>query len=743
MHLYIRRHLNHHPSLRSVAVLALLFSSNTVSSSFHLEARRHPSVRSISSIGATSRRRNFHVLKSSINEDGTIPYSIRGGATTAAAATVEKTMPSLPTAGERLQSMRSLMQELNLDCYIVPSDDPHLSEYVPLAYMRRKFMTDFKGSAGVAVVLKDEALLWTDSRYHNEASLQLDANHWTLMKQGLPKVPTYTKYLADKAVEKYSTSEQPFRVGIDAFVHAASFEKELKDAFKNAVGSSDLDEDTIVGEIDTLDDRGNLVDEIWESRPPIPLNPFRVHPLEYAGTSVSDKVQDIRKVMKEKKATLSVFSALDDIAYLFNVRAKGDVDTCPVGISYATISHDEVTLFCHDEKVAGEDVQEHLKEAGVTIKPYDTIIDEIKNHVQSVSKAKIWLDKTRSNLALSRVIPEQSVLDEMNAVVPMKACKNNAEMQGMRLAHIHDGVAMAHFIAWLEHALKVEKTSVSEVEIDNVLTGFRAEQPGFVEVSFPTIAGVGSNGAIIHYRAEEDSDLLKYLDLSNPILIDSGGQYTYGTTDVTRTWHFGEATPQFREIFTRVLKGNIGVDSMTFPTNTPGFVLDVFARKSLWEAGLDYGHGTGHGVGAALNVHEGPHSISPRWGNKEVMKKGMVVSNEPGYYEDGNFGIRIENLLETTYVNEEDNQAYDKGISEGDDGFPEKPIGKKTFLKFNKLTMIPIQKDLIDVSLMTESELDWLDAYHEEIWTKISHLLDDGCPGKVWLEEACSPIKRS
>ena len=741
MPVYIRRHLTHHPSLRSIAVLALLFSSNPVSSSFHLEATR--TLRTTTSTAHT--RRHLHVFQSPSNKDNivTTSYSIRGGSTSVA-ATSENTsiMSTIPTAGQRLQSLRSLMKELNLDCYIVPSDDPHLSEYVPLAYMRRKFMSDFKGSAGVAVVLQDEALLWTDSRYHNEASLQLDANHWTLMKQGLPQVPSYTKYLADKAVEKYSKSEQLFRVGIDAFVHAASFEKELKDAFKNAVGSSDLDEDTVVGEIDTLDERGNLVDEIWESRPPIPRNPFRVHPLEYAGKSVSDKVKDIRKVMKEKKATLSVFSALDDIAYLFNVRAKGDVDTCPVGISYATISHDEVSLFCHDEKVAAEEVQVHLKEAGVTIKPYDTIIDEIKNHLQSVTKAKIWMDKTRSNLALSRVIPEQSILDEMNAVVPVKACKNSAEMEGMRLAHIRDGVAMAHFIAWLQHALKVEKNSVSEVEIDKVLTGFRAEQPGFVEVSFPTIAGVGSNGAIIHYRAEDDSDLLKQLDLSNPILIDSGGQYTYGTTDVTRTWHFGEATPQFKEIFTRVLKGNIGVDSMIFPTNTPGFVLDVFARKSLWEAGLDYGHGTGHGVGAALNVHEGPHSISPRWGNKEAMKKGMVVSNEPGYYEDGNFGIRIENLLETTYVNEEDNQAYDQGISDGDEGFPEKPAGKKTFLKFNKLTMIPIQKELIVVSLMTASELDWLDAYHEEIWNKISPLLKDGCPGKAWLQEACSPIRR-
>jgi len=353
------------------------------------------------------------------------------------------------------------------------------------------------------------------------------------------------------------------------------------------------------------------------------------------------------------------------------------------------------------------------------------------------------LDATRSNYAISSLIPSESLVNKQNAVTPMKACKNKAEMEGMKRAHIVDGAAMAHFISWLQHKLVVEGEKVSEVEIDEVLTGYRAQQPGYIEDSFPTIAGVGSNGAIIHYRAQADSDLLQYLDTSKSILIDSGGQYTYGTTDVTRTWHFGEGSAQFKENYTRVLKGNIGVDSMIYPEDTPGFVLDVFARKSLWEAELDYGHGTGHGVGAALNVHEGPHSISPRWGNKEVMMKGMVVSNEPGLYEDGSFGIRIENLLETTYLNEEDNVAYDEGLNEGDEGYPEKPAGKKTFLKFNKLTMIPIQKNLIVVSLMTVDELDWLDAYHEEIYSKVSPLLEEGSPGLVWLQKSCEKIDRT
>lgn len=652
----------------------------------------------------------------------------------------EKT--SKTQAGVKLQALRRKMKELNLDAFIVPSDDPHLSEYVPPAYARRSFISGFEGSAGTAVILHDSAFLWTDSRYHNEASLQLDADHWTLMKQGLPKVPALTKFVSERAVEHFSDHGKVFRVGIDPFVHAASFELDLTDAFVEAAGKSDLSDDVIVGEIDTLDGHDNLVDQVWEHRPPMPNSPFRVHPLKYAGKSVVEKVTNIRRQMKDKKATLCVFSALDDVAYLFNVRAKGDIDYCPVGLGYGIISEDEVILYCDDSKLASEEVKKHLIGSGVTLKGYDEILDDITEHVSSKS-AKIWIDKTRSSYALTRLIPDKSLINDQSAVTAMKACKDKAEMKGMKDAHIVDGAAMAHFIAWLQNEIVVVGRAVSEVEIDEVLTGFRSKQPGYIEDSFPTIAGVGSNGAIIHYRAKAGSDLLKYLDGNNPILIDSGGQYSYGTTDVTRTWHFGVATNEFKENYTRVLKGNIGVDTSIFPTNTPGFVLDVFARKSLWEVGLDYGHGTGHGVGAALNVHEGPHSISPRWANKEPIKKGMVVSNEPGLYEDGSFGIRIENLLECTYVNDEDNAAYDNHLDEGDAGYPQKSPGQKTFLRFNKLTMIPIQKNLIDVTLMTEAELDWLDSYHQEVYDKVSPLLDSDSPGFAWLEKACEKIERN
>jgi len=655
-----------------------------------------------------------------------------------------KAAASKISAADKLALMREKMEENGVDVYIIPSDDPHLSEYVPAAYMRRGYLTDFHGSAGTALVTKDAAYLWTDSRYFNEANLRLDAGHWTLMKQGQPKVPTIPKFLADLAISHYTANSKPLKVGMDAYVHAASFAKELNEVFADAAKDMEGDVPPTIAAIDTLDGKQNVVDSIWEGRPDLPKNPFRVHPMKYAGMTVQDKVTKIRSEMTEKKATMTVFSALDDIAYLFNVRCMGDVETCPIGIAYATISKDEVALHCDPEKVAPADVSEHLKEAGVTVKSYGDIVSDIESHLSAGKKNKVWLDNGRSNYALSRVIPEAALIDAQNPVTAMKGCKNEAEMEGMRQAHIVDGAAMANFMAWLENAIVVEGRSVSEVEIDEVLTGFRAKQPGFKEVSFPTIAGVGANGAIVHYRAAEGSDLLKYLDRTQPILIDSGGQYEYGTTDVTRTWHFAEKPDdEFREVYTRVLKGNIGVDSMIFPENTPGFVLDVFARKALWEIGKDYGHGTGHGVGAALNVHEGPHSISPRWGNKEVLKAGMVTSNEPGYYEDGNFGIRIENLLEIVEISSSDDATNGEANGEEPANKKQKVAAEgKKFLKFGKLTLIPIQKNLIKVEIMTEDELNWLDSYHQEVLQKVKPLLEEGTPAMEWLVKSCEPIKR-
>jgi len=602
--------------------------------------------------------------------------------------------------------------------------------------MRRKFITGFGGSAGTAVVTSDDAMLWTDSRYWNEANMQLDSSLWRLMKEGQPGVPTIIQFLGEKAKKKQEesrvdeeTEKNKFRVGIDPFVFASSFADEYEKVIKKIAIEISGDDSLIIGELVPSDE--NLIDSIWgEDRPSIPFNHFRVHPLEYAGVSIAEKIAKIRDEMDSKQATMAVFSALDDVAYLFNIRCMGDVDTCPVGIAYATVTRDEVCLYCDSRKVESPSVQEHLFD--VKIKPYQAIIEDIQRHVEEPGcSRKIWIDKSRSNLALVSIIPNTSLISSQNAITPMKACKNKQELEGMRRAHEFDGAAMANFISWLEETVVVQKKSVSEVEIDVSLTGFRSKQPGFLECSFPTIAGVGSNAAIVHYSAKP-GHLMKYLDTSEPVLIDSGGQYIFGTTDVTRTWHFGNATDSFKDVYTRVLKGNIAVDNMVFPENTPGFVLDVIARQNLWEGQKDYGHGTGHGVGAALNVHEGPISISPRFGNQEGLKMGMVVSNEPGYYEDGVFGIRIENLLEIEDCNPDCTEKIDQTS-----------VGKKKFLKFRKLTLIPIQQNLIDVKLLNEKELDWLDKYHKQVLEKISPLLEPKSLAMKWLKKSCRNIDRS
>jgi Xaa-Pro aminopeptidase len=366
-----------------------------------------------------------------------------------------------------------------------------------------------------------------------------------LQKSGLPETKTIPKWLAERAVKQYRETggAKPLRVGMDPFVNAASFAKEVEDAFKEAAdaevdlptppateGDGGGEATVTIGVLDTAHE--NLIDPIWgEDRPAIPASEFRVHPLEYAGTTVAQKVAKVREEMAEKKATMSVFTTLDDVAYLFNVRSKGDVDTCPVGIAYGAVTADEVRLYCDPRKIT-DAVREHLRD--VQILPYDSVVDDVKAHCADPSgHHKVWMDKSRTNYGLIRLVPEKMLVDSKTAVTDMKAAKNEAEMEGMRRAHVVDGAAMAKFMAWLEHEVVAVGRQVSEVEIDEVLTGCRAEQPGFVEVSFPTIAGVGPNGAIIHYRAA-DNEIMRYLDVSSPILIDSGGQYQYGTTDVTR-----------------------------------------------------------------------------------------------------------------------------------------------------------------------------------------------------------------
>jgi Xaa-Pro aminopeptidase len=464
-------------------------------------------------------------------------------------------------------------------------------EYVPDAYKRREFLTEFRGSAGTAVVTQDVAYVWTDSRYWNEANLQLDPSIWMMQKVGLPDTPTIPKWLAETAMEFWKKDKNnSMKIAMDPYVHPASFVKEVQEEMQKMMREEAMlidvhdAEDTSSNMMQMpgllIPEYTNLIDEIWGTdRPAIPTSPFRIHPIEYAGTSVETKVTQIRNEMQTKKSTIAVFSTLDDVAYLCNLRAQGDIDTCPVGIGYAIVTLDNIYLYCDPAKIVN--IGEHLQASNISHRPYDQIVSDLQTWTENDPRAKVWMDKSRTNYAIVNVIPEKQLIDAQNAITPMKAVKNSAELAGMREAHIVDGVAMAHFMAWLEEQIVAVGRSVSEVEIDLVLTQYRAQQRGFVECSFPTIAGVGSNGAIIHYRASEDNPaLLKHFDRQTSLLLDSGGQYLYGTTDVTRTWSFqNPPDPAFCDYYTRVLKGNIGLDRMIFPENTPGFVLDTYAVR--------------------------------------------------------------------------------------------------------------------------------------------------------------------
>lgn len=576
------------------------------------------------------------------------------------------------------------------------------------------------------------------------------------MREGQKGVPSLTAYLQEEL------SAQAV-VGLDPTVHPVKFVQNLA----QALGSKKVQVQPLnVAET-------NPIDLAWRTaggRPPAPQAPVRIHPLVFAGEAVSDKVKRLSKEMAKEGADVLVAGTLDEVAWLLNIRGE-DVPNCPLPVAYAVLEREgasqpggggvdsgnggkdksaRVIVFVEDAKL-GPTARAHLeKDCRAEIRPYAEIFSYLSG--AHASGRKIWLDPDKSNYALLRaasmppeegkvtyekvsgstgdgalaaigkVPSEPSLLLHPTPITLFKAVKNEAELEGMRAAHLRDGAAEVDFLAWLEK--EIQTRSVSEVEIDHVLTGFRSRREKFLGVSFDTIAGSGPNGAIIHYRAmpETCGEMTK----ETMLLLDSGGQYEDGTTDVTRTVHFGEPTEDEKEAFTRVLQGHIGVDTAVFPEGTPGFVLDAYARRSLWQAGSDYAHGTGHGVGAALNVHEGPHGISFNFANRTPLQAGMIVSNEPGYYASGVFGIRIENLLIVV------ERAGLGGVGGQD------PRQRK-FLGFERLTYIPISKRLIKQDLLSPEEVKWVDRYHAEVWERISPLLTSS-EAEAWLREATAPM---
>ncbi|PON76408.1 Creatinase [Parasponia andersonii] len=624
---------------------------------------------------------------------------------------------------EKLRALRQLFSKpgIGIDAYIIPSQDAHQSEFIAECYMRRTYISGFTGSAGTAVVTKDKAVLWTDGRYFLQAEKQLSSN-WILMRAGNLGVPTTGEWLNDVLAPGG-------RIGIDPFLFSSDAAEELRQAI--AKKNHEL---VFLYDI-------NLVDEIWKESRPKPLSkPIRVHDLKYAGLDVVSKLSSLRSELADAGSSAIVVSMLDEIAWLLNLRGS-DIPHSPVMYAYLIVEIDKAKLFVDNSKVT-TDVMENLNSAGIELRPYESILSEVES--LAAQGARLWLDRSSANAAIVNTynsaceryyehlekLGNTQMNDGLNSwsaaptgiykVSPVafaKAIKNDAELEGMRNCHLRDAAALAQFWAWMEEEIHKD-VKLTEVDVADKLLEFRSRQSGFIDTSFDTISGSGANGAIIHYKPEPDS--CSIVDANKLFLLDSGAQYVDGTTDITRTVHFGEPTAREKECFTRVLKGHIALDQAVFPENTPGFVLDAFARSSLWKTGLDYRHGTGHGVGAALNVHEGPQSISFRYGNMTPLQKGMVVSNEPGYYEDHAFGIRIENLVSV------------KGVDT-----PNR-FGGIDYLGFEKLTFVPIQTKLIDLSLLSAEDVTWLNDYHSKVWEKVSPLLDGSA--LQWLRSNTRPL---
>ncbi len=585
----------------------------------------------------------------------------------------------------RIALLRNMMKEQGITACIIPGTDPHASEYIADYWKEREWISGFDGSAGTAVVTIDKAGLWTDSRYFLHAAEQLEGTGIELMKQGLPETLEIIPWLSSvlKPGDKVGVNAQVFSVNAYA-------------AMKSELGMSHL-------ELVSID----LPGKVWSDRPLIPMNPFFVFDTKYSGKSATEKLTMLRSEMKKLFADVFVISALDDIAWLFNIRGN-DVDYNPVVISFALVDMEKATLFISPEKLNSE-TKKYLAAENVEVADYNKIYDALKNI--SPDKA-VLIDGGKLNQSLFESIPSTcAIRNSMSPVFKLKSMKNEVEMNGVRRAMVKDGVALTRFFMWLENNLN--SGELSEISISEKLCAFRAEEENFVGESFGTIAGYAGHGAIVHYHAVPEAEYK--LKPENILLLDSGGQYLDGTTDITRTVALGTPTKEQKTDNTLVLKGHISLGMAMFPVGTRGSQLDILARKAMWNLGLNYGHGTGHGVGHFLCVHEGPQNIRMDE-NPIVLQPGMIISNEPGMYRTNEYGIRIENLVQV---------------------IPAQKTEFGQFLKFETLTLFPIDKQLIDFDLLDNKEIDWLNDYHQKVYDAISPRLNE--QEKEWLNEKCSP----
>lgn len=590
------------------------------------------------------------------------------------------------TIQERLSLLRKQMKKADVDAYIVHHSDPHLSEYIPDYWKEREWLSGFTGSAGTLVVTQKNAALWTDSRYFIQAEIQLSGTGIELCKIGMPETPDIQLWLA-------LNLKQNSTVACNGLLISLSNQRTLSENLKAKKFKVRFDID--------------LVNKIWDDRPPIPQQKVFVHTAEFAKVSVQEKLGRIRKELLVRNATAYLMCALDEICWTFNIRGA-DISYNPVFLAYAIVDDDKATLYVDENKLTDEVIQ-FLANEQVSVKPYSKIFDKL---AKLKKKDVLVLDPAKVNFSIYSAIPGNTkVIETTGLATQIKARKQPVEVEGINDAMVQDGIAMVEFLYWLEQNVKSGK--VTEITVAEKLLEFRSKRKNFISESFGSIVGYADHGAIVHYSATPQTSYT--IKPEGFLLVDSGGQYLNGTTDITRTIHLGNPTPQEKRDFTLVLQGMVRLSMAKFPKGTRGSQLDTYARMALWSQGLNYGHGTGHGVGYFLNVHEGPQQIRPE--NHLPIEPGMVMSNEPGLYRPNAYGIRIENLI--VCVEDETN---DFG----------------SFLRFDTLTLCPIDTKAIDLDMLTVQEREWLNHYHQLVYFKLSpHLAAEH---EKWLKEITKPI---
>lgn len=587
------------------------------------------------------------------------------------------------TIAARLAALREEMRREHLSAFIFPSSDPHNSEYVPSRWEGRKWISGFDGSAGTAVVTLHSAALWTDSRYFLAAEEQLAGTEFQLMRERVEGTPSIAEWIATE-IEGAESSE----IGVDGMCMTYAECSDLKTDLKHNGGI-------------TVRTNLDILDRIWTDRPSVPLNPVSIQPIEYAGESCHDKLGRIRSSLLRRGACGMLMTQLDDIAWTLNLRGT-DVHCTPVFVAWLIVAEEVAVLYIKDEKLSPE-VIEYLNAEGVAVDDYDNIIDALNSY----DGYTLLIDPATTNYTLSQLRGNFNLVSAPSPVPEMKAIKNEVECNGFRNAMQRDGVAMVKFLKWLEEA--VPKGCETELSVSAKLRQLRAEQPLFKDESFDTIAGYEEHGAIVHYEPTPDTDVP--LRPEGFLLLDSGAQYLDGTTDITRTIQLGKVTDLHRRVYTLVLKGHLSLQNLCFPRGAAGTQLDAVARVAMWREGMNFMHGTGHGVGSYLSVHEGPHQIRQEY-RPAPMLEGMTVTDEPGLYLAGKFGVRIENtLLTVPYMTTE--------------------FGK--FLRFEPLTLCPIDTRPIVVDMLSTEELGVLNAYHKMVYERLSPMLDE--EHKAWLAD--------